>query len=118
VLAASRRERIVELRLLLREHVGALAHLVELAHGPLALVLHASHAVLQLTQLALRMLHRIPRLGDDAPRFVFRFLMARQLRFGGRELGLLAGPLLAARSRSAAIWTPVCSPADASASAR
>ena len=52
------RERIVELRLLLGERMRALAHLVELARGALAIVLHAPRAILQLAQLALGALHR------------------------------------------------------------
>jgi hypothetical protein len=100
VLAASHRQRVVELCLLQRERVGALAHLVELAHGALALVLHAPHAVLQLAQLALRLLHGVARLGDDSPRFVLRLLVRRELRFGGGELGLLARPLRGLRARA------------------
>ena len=83
VLPTRDRERVVELRLLLRERVGALAHLVELAHRALALVLHAPHAVLQLAQLALGVLHGVARFGDDSPRFVLRLLMPRELRLGG-----------------------------------
>ena len=99
--------------------VGALAHLIELAHGALALVLDASHAILQLAQLALGALHGVARFGDGATHLVLRLLMPRELRFRGR--GAAPAParaLRAARARSSAICTPLCSPAVASASAR
>src|SRR5215204_879466 len=86
-------ERVVELCPLLRENLRALAHLVELAHSALAVMLHAAHAVLQLTEIALGALNRVARFSDQSPHLVLGILMPRQLGFGLRQLGLLTRTL-------------------------